>query len=89
MATRNSSRTRVAPVFDILYSSDKTGRRWLLQLLRLPTNGNSVRLNPSWDFIIEDKGWEPDEKKLEPPLSLLSDSRNLGCQVYTIHRWDV
>ena len=72
MGTRDSSKTRVAPVFDILYDRDKTGRSWLLQLLRLPIGGRSIHVNSNWDFTIEHKGWEPDEKKFEPPLSLLS-----------------
>jgi len=72
MGTRDSSKTRVAPVFDILYASDKTGKNWLPEILRLPTAGCSIHVNPNWDFTIEDKGWGDKEKKLEPPLSLLS-----------------
>lgn len=72
MEKRDSSKTRVAPVFNILCASDKTGKSWLPKLLCLPIGGTSVRPNPSWDFTIEDKGGEPNEKKLEPPVSLLS-----------------
>ena len=72
MGKRDSSKTRVAPIFNILCASDKTGKSWLPKLLCLPIVGTSVLPNPSWDFTIEDKGWEPNEKKLEPPVSLLS-----------------
>jgi hypothetical protein len=72
MGRRDSSKTRVAPIFDILYDSDKTGKSWLPKLLRLPAGGNIIRINPDWDFSIQDKGWGREEKKLEPPVSLLS-----------------
>jgi hypothetical protein len=71
MGRRDSSKTRVAPIFDILYDSDKTGKSWLPKLLRLPAGGNIIRINPDWDFSIQDKGWGREEKKLEPPVSLL------------------
>jgi hypothetical protein len=72
MGTKDSSKTRVAPVFNILYAIDKTGKSWLPQFLRLPTGGHNIRVNPNWDFTIEDRGWGSQEKKLEPPVSLLS-----------------
>ncbi len=72
MGTKDSSKTRVVPVFDILYANDKTGKSWLPKLLCLPTGENIVHINPNWDFSIQDKGWGDEEKKLEPPVSLLS-----------------
>lgn len=72
MGTKDSSKTRVVPVFDILYANDKTGKSWLPQLLRLLAGGDSIHINLNWDFTIEDKGWGDQEKRLEPPVSLLS-----------------
>ena len=72
MGTKDSSKTRVIPVFNILYAIDKTGKSWLPQILRLPTGGHNIRVNPNWDFTIEDRGWGSQEKKLKPPVSLLS-----------------
>jgi hypothetical protein len=72
MGEKDSSRTRVAPVFNILYARDKTGKTWLPRLLRLPTGGHPIRISSEWDFTIQDAGWGENEKKLDPPISLLS-----------------
>jgi hypothetical protein len=72
MGEKNSSRTRVAPVFDMLYARDKTGKTWLPRLLCLPTGGHPIRIPPECNFTIQDVGWGQNEKKLDPPISLLS-----------------
>src|ERR1700739_2791512 len=65
----DSSKTRVQPVFDTLWSR---GRDWLPQLLKLPSDGCSeARIAPG-DLTIRGKYWEPKEKSLKPPVSLLS-----------------
>jgi len=72
MGEKNSSKTRVAPVFNKLCDKDKTGKTWLPRLLRLPTGGHPIRISSEWDFTIQEAKWGEDEKKLDPPLSLLS-----------------
>lgn len=72
MRIRDSSKTRVKPVFDFLDVRYRNGSDWLPQLLRLPIGGHGVHVNPNWSLTIEDKGWGDKEKKLEPPASLLS-----------------
>jgi hypothetical protein len=71
MGRRDSSKTRVEPVFDLLFSRHRHGVDWLPQLLRLPIGGNSIPTDPYWDFTIEDKGWGEREKRLDSPISLL------------------
>jgi hypothetical protein len=34
--------------------------------------GNSISIDSRWDFTIENKGWGEREKRLDPPISLLS-----------------
>ena len=65
----DSSKTRVQPVFDALWAS---GRDWLPQLLALPTGGCLNAEIKAGDLTITDGHWEPDEKCLNPPVSLLS-----------------
>ena len=72
MGKKDSSKTRVVPVFDRLYSNDNTGKTWLPKLLGLPTGGNRISIPGNPDFTIQEKGWGDNEKKLEPPVSLLS-----------------
>jgi hypothetical protein len=72
MGRSDSSKTRVEPVFDLLFAKYRRGADWLPQLLRLPVGGHGIRINPHWDFTIEDKGWGDREKRLDPPVSLLS-----------------
>ncbi len=69
---RDSSKTRVVPVLDRLYASDMSGRSWLPRLLRLPTGGNLLDSLTGLDFTIQEARWGDDEKKLDPPVSLLS-----------------
>lgn len=72
MGKYDSSQTRVAPVFDQLYERDGTGRSWLKELLLLPSGGSPVFLPDDIDLTIEDWGWGKAEKKLDPPVALLS-----------------
>jgi len=72
MGKKDSSRTRVVPVFDKLIEKDPTGCKWLSQLLRLPVAGNILAFQPEWPCKIKDCGWGNKEKKLDPPVSLLS-----------------
>jgi hypothetical protein len=65
----DSSKTRVKPVFDELWAK---GRNWLPQLLALPTDGcRDAEIKPGKLTLIEGH-WEPHEKCLNPPVSLLS-----------------
>jgi hypothetical protein len=72
MGKYDSSKTRVEPVFEILTEKDSTGRSWLPQLLKLPVGGNGVRTAKECDLTISHCCWGPDERKLSPPVSLLS-----------------
>jgi hypothetical protein len=65
----DSSKTRVKPVFDILRTR---GPEWLPQLLALPTGGCADGKVKSGDLTFVDGQWEPHEKCLNPPVSLLS-----------------
>ena len=65
----DSSKTRVRPVFDELWTR---GRDWLPQLLALPTDGCADADINSRDLTLVDGRWEPKEKCLNPPISLLS-----------------
>lgn len=66
MGVHDSSRTRVAPVFDRLFARDPTGRTWLPDLLGL--------VNPDTQHAfgkLEEAKWWPLEKALSPPTGLL------------------
>ena len=69
---RDSSKTRVAPVFDQLCGNDATDGSRLPKLLALPEFGSRLDIPSSWDFTIEETRWGEDEKRLDPPVSLLS-----------------
>jgi len=73
MGIKNSSKTRVGPVFSQLIERDATGCSWLPLLLRLPKQGSSFDQTryPALSAISE-AAWDPKEKKLDPPVSLLS-----------------
>jgi hypothetical protein len=72
----DSSRTRVQPVFDILKTR---GTGWVAQLLTLPRGGCTSYEVGSGDLTLVDGHWEPHEKCLNPPVSLLSWLiRNVG-----------
>ncbi len=70
MGKYDSSKTRVVPVFDRLLEKDPTG--WLPQLLALPVGGNPVHATEDNRLNIENYGWGRNERKLSPPVSLLS-----------------
>ncbi len=72
MGKRDSSKTRVVPVFDDLLKSDPTGNRWIPKLVSLPTGGYPISLHSGLDFSIGEACWGVQEKKLAPPSSLLS-----------------
>lgn len=65
----DSSKTRVRPVFDQLWAR---GRDWLPELLDLPAGGCSEARISGGDLTLLERFWEPREKQLAPPLSLLS-----------------
>lgn len=71
MGRRDSSKTRVVPVFDRLYTNDKTGRKWLPRLLSLPTGADPSPFSYDCDYSIEQVGWGVNEARLDPPVSLL------------------
>lgn len=77
----DSSRTRVAPVFDALVARDSTGASWLPDLLDLCGSEDS---HVGWrerNLTIREHAWGKDEKGLLPPVALLSWLvRNLPSQ---------
>jgi hypothetical protein len=62
----------VVPVFDRLYQNDRTGCSWLPKLLTLPAAEYRLSLPPNCTFAIKDHCWGANEKKLNPPVALLS-----------------
>ncbi|MGA3117858.1 MAG: hypothetical protein ABSF90_25925 [Syntrophobacteraceae bacterium] len=72
MGKHDSSQTRVVPVFDQLYKLDEMRPSWLRELLSLPIGGNPICLASNCDFTIQEKGWGKHERKLDPPVALLS-----------------
>jgi hypothetical protein len=72
MGKRDSSKTRVKPVFEQLISQDKTGLSWLNRLLRLPHIPNRHRSTVVPEALpLLDSRWADREKSLDPPVSLL------------------
>src|SRR4051812_19102472 len=65
MGVQDSSRTRVAPVFDRLFAIDPTGETWLPQLLGLVDA-------PAPSTTLVEARWWPTEKCLFPPQGLLA-----------------
>jgi hypothetical protein len=72
MGMYDSSKTRVEPVFNCLCQSDPTGRAWLPKLLQLPNRSSEISLPSDCDFTIQGRWWGPEERKLDPPVALLS-----------------
>lgn len=72
MGKKNSSKTRVDPVFRSLYERDGADKPWLPRLLKLPIGGRAISLPLKTDFTIKEMYWGANEKKLQPPLALLS-----------------
>ena len=67
----DSSKTRVAPLFDRLLEKDHTGQSWLPRLLSLPEHGSGVR-PPSQCGPLRACGWGDKERALQPPVALLA-----------------
>jgi hypothetical protein len=65
----DSSKTRVRPVFDTLWD---VGRDWLPSLLELPSHGCPDSAVLAGDLTLVSGYWEPNEKCLSPPISLLA-----------------
>lgn len=70
MSERDSSRTRVAPVFDRLRCIDPSGRSWLPTLLSLPTGLPRAPIAPPSGKLLDARWW-PHEKRLPAPRALL------------------
>jgi len=73
MGVQNSSRTRVAPVFDALMAKDRTGELWLNRLVHLGSRTREVSLPPVIGRLPEDhpRWWGVTERSLWPPKALL------------------
>lgn len=80
MGLKDSSLTRVNPVFTSLAGSDPTGASWLPTLLTIPQHGHPQAASPSGlEVTVKDpkdiawtNGDDRKEKALAPPVSLLS-----------------
>src|SRR3954447_19895128 len=70
MGDRDSSKTRVKPIFDKLYANDRSGLGWISELLRLPEPGGGGNFGGGLSNL-EDHGWGSEEKRLSPPRVLL------------------
>ena len=72
MGKRNSSLTRVQPIFDTLFRKDPSGASWLYKLLEMPKHGHQNANIKKPNSPIRKKAWGNKEKSLAPPVSLLS-----------------
>lgn len=70
MGEKNSSKTRVVPVFDRIADFSATTTDWLSRLLRL--TGTELLSGSLAQGPIGARLWGDSEKKLDPPVSLLS-----------------
>jgi hypothetical protein len=73
MGKYNSSRTRVAPVFDALMDIDPTGQIWLSKLLRIGSLSRSRFIPSKIGPLSSDhpRWWGKRERRLDASLSLL------------------
>ena len=73
MGRYDSSRTRVAPVFDALMDRDDTGGSWLPALLRSASHADRAPLPEDVGPLLPNhpRWWGKRERRLNPPLSLL------------------
>jgi hypothetical protein len=73
MGVRNSSNTRVVPIFDALFGADATGASWLGGLLQLGSRSRAASVDLSTCRLIEGhrRTWGVDELALPAPLGLL------------------
>ena len=89
--TRNSSKTRVAPVFQALEARGHEDRQWVSRLLDLAASDD--RTERPWhgqDVTVESCYYEPNERHLDPPVALLSWLiRNLPSEARSIQGTDV
>jgi hypothetical protein len=69
----DSSKTRVAPVFDALTAREAVEPQWLRRLLHL-ASPDSARPHPwdSQDLAVRERAWGTSERGLQPPVALLS-----------------
>jgi hypothetical protein len=70
---RNSSSSRVTPVFDCLYGVDPTGASWLHRLLLLGARDGRMPFSTSPLTLVANHGrlWGDEEASLPAPMSLL------------------
>ena len=73
MGRLDSSKTRVAPVFDRLFDCDPTGAVWLDRLIRVGSRASEVDLpSPVGELVPgHPRTWGENEWPLSPPLGLL------------------
>ena len=73
MGRYDSSKTRVAPVFDRLLDRDPTGISWLKRLMRLGSRRNVADVPSSVGELVpgHPRWWGRQERRLAPPLELL------------------
>lgn len=73
MGKFDSSRTRVAPLFDALLARDDSGHSWLDALLALGSRSENVATVPKGQRLVANHGprWGVFESKLSAPISLL------------------
>ena len=73
MGTYDSSKTRVAPVFDALLASDSTGMAWVDSLVALGSRHEVVATIKKGQRLVSShaRRWGSDEAKLAAPSSLL------------------
>lgn len=73
MGKNDSTKTRVAPVFDHLLNSDCTGTHWLERLIRLGTRADVATVPQDVGALVTNHlpSWGQNERPLSPPLELL------------------
>lgn len=71
MGTRDSTKTRVVPIFDELATRDRSGASWLGHLLQLPLDGRPVDRSLNFGVIERVGLWGESEQRLQAPVALL------------------
>src|SRR4029077_12605485 len=73
MGKRDSSRTRVVPVFNRLMDVDPSGRQWLKPLLSLGSySAEKLDFDPGHLMVPHAHFWGKSERRLDPPANLLA-----------------
>ena len=72
MGDRDSTKTRVKPIFDNLHARDRERTGWISELLRLPECGRLREGSTVEISNLEDHGWGSEEKRLAPPVPCFS-----------------